>query len=1026
MGNISCEYKPKHCCQVDLSHETNSHLLNNNNNAQGSNNEQHSPMSSIASPYNNNKYNDMSPINNNDNNVNYNNNTPKPGNNAFMFTKTINSYKTALMEEHSHLETLKAQTNLTYTYQQTLNNPKANFKRFNLPSSPERDFITSSTLPSRRKSFINTQTLQVQRQGFRGEKKQLRIVKSSNASKENFDMIKKCFNKHFFLECFDIKTQLKMIKEMMWTSIESNQIVCLEGTQSELFYVVKSGQLEVSKDNDYAYLKHGDCFGERALISTEPRAETIKALSKCEFWVLERDTFNKYLKIETHANVQVNLQFVKRITVFSLLASHQQLLIAEMLRKNFYMPGQFIVHKGDDADCVFVIAEGVIACCASGKEVCILRQGDIFGERSAMLDSKRTLDVVAKTNAVCFSIANCDLSQVLGKNYRSELFFHYVKFCFLKSEYFKDMEMNLLLNVIDLFSVRTMNKGVVVFKKGERKAAKICVMIDGSLYDESDVVAKQRPLAKGTLLLFGKELYLNSKDVFKENVYADPDCLLFEAEANEIEEKLNVTFKEIVDKSRNCKLLKDITFLRDVFTVAQIEAISVKLNYKRYKKGDRIYNKEDDAMNLWILRKGCVIVGDKEIKSVKVFGMNALSNEQCYNENAFANGECECLFISRKKIVEIIGENYYTYIKGIFTHKINSTVKALKDFEFYFDLPSPSHNNFISVVSHKYAPHLHYAIKCIPKYLLIKQNLYNTIEMRDKVLTSVNYPFILKYFKSFTEKNCIFCLKEYISCININTLLQRHHSFIESISTNQIKAYMATLLLACSFLHKKRIIYRNISPDGVVLRDNGFLCLMNFDYSKRLTTPNEDYTCTKLGIPHYMSPEAITGERYSFDIDYWGIAVFVYQLAFGELPFGKSHSEPMNVYFDIINKEVSFPFKQETSKATQNALQNFQYLIRSMLRKNRLLRLARFEDIKRHDWFEEFNWDELEEMKTLPEYIPDIVTVGSSSNIANMKSANGAYLRHFIDTMKDVSLIYLYETLTDKEKKGIDEWYKTF
>jgi hypothetical protein len=46
--------------------------------------------------------------------------------------------------------------------------------------------------------------------------------------------------------------------------------------------------------------------------------------------------------------------------------------------------------------------------------------------------------------------------------------------------------------------------------------------------------------------------------------------------------------------------------------------------------------------------------------------------------------------------------------------------------------------------------------------------------------------------------------------------------------------------------------------------------------------------------------------------------------------------------------------------------------------------------------------------------------------MANMKSANGAYLRHFIDTMKDVSLIYLYDTLTDKEKKGIDEWYKTF
>lgn len=1005
MGSVACSYDHKHCCQVDLSHETNVNAVS-------------AATAAVAvNEHDNNKSND-------NNNQQQQQHTPKQLYKV-LHNKQLNSYKSTLMDENTRIENLKQKSNVLFSYQDK------NFKRFTPNSqkqtytSDNNDIMSSSYSiynTKGKRAVVNTQTLLIQRQGFKGEKKQLKILKMNNNSKENFDMIKKCFNKHFFLSSFDIKTQIKMIKEMICTSIEQGQIISLEGTPSELFYVIKSGQIEVSKNNDYEYLRNGDSFGETALINNELRTETIKALCNCEFWVLEKDTFMKYLKIETHSNVQVNLQFVKKIKVFSFLDNHQQLLIAGSLQKHFYLPNQFIVKQYDDADGVFVIAEGVVSCCTKGKEICALKQGDIFGERSAMLDSKRTLDVVAKTKCICFKISNSDLSQVLGKNYRSELFFQFVKHCFAMSEPFKDIEMNLILSVIDLFTVRTHSKGEVVFKKGNRKSEKVSVMIDGALYNESDINTKNQPVAKGTTLLFSNALYSNSKEVFKDNIIADPDCLLFEADANEIEDKLNVSFKEMVGQSRNCKLLKEISFLMDIFTLSQIEALSVNLNYKTYCRKDKIYLKDDDALNMFVLKKGIVLLNGNELQQGNVFGVNTLSNEDKYNENAYAYTDCECLFISKNKIIDLIGENYYNYVKSIFNHKINAITKTLKDFDYYYDLPSPNKNNFISVVSHKYDSKLHYTIKCIPKYLLFKHNLYNSIEMRDKILTTVNNPFILKYFKSFSEKNCVFCLKEFITSVHISSLINNHHLIVETISPNQIKAYMATLLIACSFLHKKRIVYRNISPEGVVIRDNGFLCLINFDYSKCLVVNNKqnNYTNTKVGLPHYMSPEAITGEKYSFDVDYWSIAVFVYQIAFGELPFGKVNSEPMSVYFDIINKEVTFPCKQDTAKINATCFQNFQYLMRSMLRKNRLLRLARFEDIKRHDWFEEFNWEELEELKTVPEYIPE-----TSSNIS-LKNTSGAYLKHFFETTKDVNSVCLYETLTEKEKKGIDEWYKTF
>lgn len=63
-----------------------------------------------------------------------------------------------------------------------------------------------------------------------------------------------------------------------------------------------------------------------------------------------------------------------------------------------------------------------------------------------------------------------------------------------------------------------------------------------------------------------------------------------------------------------------------------------------------------------------------------------------------------------------------------------------------------------------------------------------------------------------------------------------------------------------------------------------------------------DRTTTIIGTPHYMSPEVIMGEGYSFPIDYWSIAVCMYEFVCGGVPFGENAEEPMDVYLSIINE----------------------------------------------------------------------------------------------------------------------------
>ena len=57
-----------------------------------------------------------------------------------------------------------------------------------------------------------------------------------------------------------------------------------------------------------------------------------------------------------------------------------------------------------------------------------------------------------------------------------------------------------------------------------------------------------------------------------------------------------------------------------------------------------------------------------------------------------------------------------------------------------------------------------------------------------------------------------------------------------------------------------------------------------------------------MGTPHYMAPEMIFGKGYSFEVDYWAIAVCMYEFICGEVPFGEQCEETMDIYCAIKNE----------------------------------------------------------------------------------------------------------------------------
>jgi cAMP-dependent protein kinase regulator len=84
---------------------------------------------------------------------------------------------------------------------------------------------------------------------------------------------------------------------------EAGQFIIREGEPGNKFYIIMAGEAYATKllpgktepTRVFEYNKPGQYFGERALLTNEPRAASIITISPCKCLTLERETFERML-----------------------------------------------------------------------------------------------------------------------------------------------------------------------------------------------------------------------------------------------------------------------------------------------------------------------------------------------------------------------------------------------------------------------------------------------------------------------------------------------------------------------------------------------------------------------------------------------------------------------------------------------------------------------------------------------------------------------------------------------------------
>lgn len=99
----------------------------------------------------------------------------------------------------------------------------------------------------------------------------------------------------------------------------------------------------------------------------------------------------------------------------------------------------------------------------------------------------------------------------------------------------------------------------------------------------------------------------------------------------------------------------------------------------------------------------------------------------------------------------------------------------------------------------------------------------------------------------------------------------------EHFSENTIMQWFVQLCLALEYIHRRKILHRDLKSQNIFLSRNNTLKLGDFGISKVLENTN-DLALTVQGTPYYMSPEVCQSKPYNYTSDVWSLGCILYEL----------------------------------------------------------------------------------------------------------------------------------------------------
>ena len=353
---------------------------------------------------------------------------------------------------------------------------------------------------------------------------------------------------------------------------------------------------------------------------------------------------------------------------------------------------------------------------------------------------------------------------------------------------------------------------------------------------------------------------------------------------------------------------------------SEMHSMALASKFEDYPKGTTIVRQGESGDAFYMIETGEVDVYIKEkgnkplvtLKSGDFFGEKALLSSAVRTATCVAATNVKCMLLMREDFVEMLGNMADLMSRSYKDHGIDDSIRSDEGIVHSGDHPTGETFNksdydikrtlgvgaygYVKLVKWKHAPKgndQYYALKCISREKIEEKRQQKKIKREEDIMKALVHPFIARCYNVMDDHKGKYFLMEALCGGELCELLYFEQNFSERWSL----FYAASVLAALAHMHERKIAYRDLKTENLVLDELGYVKVVDFGLAKKITSGQ---TYTFCGTPDYLAPEVILNEGYDWGVDYWGLGVLIYEMAAGIAPFYAENPMDVSLHLAVL------------------------------------------------------------------------------------------------------------------------------
>lgn len=724
--------------------------------------------------------------------------------------------------------------------------------------------------------------------------------------------------------------------------------------------------------------------------------------------------------------------FLKNVPLFQVMSADDINKLAQACEVAKFLVGETIIKKGDMGKEFFLVVEGQVgvyvgADAKSMMQVAQLQAGDYFGEAALLHDRPREATITASNEVKTLKITRAKF-QELGLS--SKVHFPARKAVGVarqnpKGAHSKDptpktpedrkvlaaallanKNLNAMVNltavrldkIIDQMWKEKVPARTTLIKQGDCEAFFFYIVQAG----EFEVIVEKQGGAQG---FQGKRVKGES---FGElaMLYSAPRAATVKATIDGDVWVIDRTqFKKVLMQEDTPERLVEYVQLLEKIPLfgpllgQEREAVARVLVERTFKKGETIMTEGEPGVCMYIFIDGEVAetraseksskpklhkartkdMGKtgtgKEAEGVRCFGERQLVSTEPRDRTVVAQSKCRALVMDRDAVGAILGEALEDVLRNAKEfHAAPERVFGKLHRRDLTPLGLLGCGGFgaVELVEHNISKDT-FALKQLSKGYVVECNMTDSVMNEKNILIMADSPFIIKLFETYNGTQSLYFLLEAALGGELYATYNRRNLFG---SEKHAKFYVAGAVCGFEYLHKLKIVYRDLKPENMILDIKGQVKLIDMGLAK--VTVRKTYTTC--GTPDYFAPEIITQTGHNHAVDWWCVGILTFELTAGSPPF--EDQDPMQTYAKIKKgiSHIEFP------NTCQGAAKEFVFdLVQAKPEMRLPVRMGGVSNIHNHAWYQGFDWQAFQSGSMTPPYKP---AVKSNRDMANFKANN--------------------------------------